>query len=233
MTYYYSETPYFSESDDEDGLLGHWASGCVEQRGPLPYNIFTHEHAFPIAMAEALSSTRLLSTAFKHLTQARAHLDAIPGGLKTTTTQQVEKSVRLCLQHDHVITQDLHSEIDKVKELWLPTTVDQLYEGAYQAVRFAPKKLEMDPHDTCVVCQEEFSSDLRKPVQFFRRCTRNPLLRLACDQDECSCSRPTMCLGCCLDHVLKNCILERRSSVRCPSCRGEFCLYDIQEIEKI
>ena len=30
--------------------------------------------------------------------------------------------------------------------------------------------------------------------------------------------------------MLKNCIHEGKSAVVCPLCRGEFCIYDIQEV---
>ena len=48
-----------------------------------------------------------------------------------------------------------------------------------------------------------------------------------------SCSKAELTLGfldCALDHVLKNCIHEGKSAVVCPLCRGEFCIYDIQEV---
>lgn len=46
----------------------------------------------------------------------------------------------------------------------------------------------------------------------------------------CSCANPSFCLDCVLSHIIKNGFDEGKSSVSCPTCRGEVCIYDIQEV---
>ena len=68
---------------------------------------------------------------------------------------------------------------------------------------------------------------------FKRRCTLIPLLRRCCDLPPCVCTNPPLCLHCALNHILKNGIHEGKSSVKCPNCRGELCIYDVQEVNLV
>lgn len=224
--------------------IRHQLSGLIPMtlRPPPPrsailedwsYNIFTKERQLPEAMITTGNAIQQINEAFYHLKQFHVLLSGVDIMLKPPNLMNVEQTVHNCLQSRDDILQMLEVNVNAMKLYWFPETVDQLQVGAYQSVRADPIefRLKAVPQElTCAICQEIMGRDGVVPIIFIRRCKLNPLLHLKCDEQVCKCLHPTLCLKCGLNHLLQNAILEGRSSTKCPSCRGEVCIYDLQEV---
>lgn len=214
------------------------------------YNVFTKERTLPPAMLEASSAVKSLSETFDALVEARVALDSIPKALRfdpvitdnvpvnnpahghSAMIEKIDGWIEAREQH----MQEMEVRLNALKLFWFPENVEQLFAGAYQSVRYPPQPIVPFAEDyACYICQEGFhlsgqnESDLSRPVTLTRRCHLNPLLKLPCEGHHCKCKHPPMCLRCALTHLLENCIFEGKSSVPCPGCRGEFCIYDLCE----
>ncbi len=194
------------------------------------YNIFTKERLIPSDLVGAARVIDDVEQAFDELSASHFLIAKITKNLKTPELHHLQAQMESSLRMQPEIQKSLEVQINALKVFWLPETLEEFFLGAYQKVRY-PKIPGLAT--LCSICQESFSlaDEKRTPVTFVRRCTYNPLLRLHCDQDPCTCVDINICLGCALSHLHKNGILEGKSSVHCPSCRGEFCIYDLQEIK--
>uniref|UniRef100_A0A6C0BMC8 Uncharacterized protein n=1 Tax=viral metagenome TaxID=1070528 RepID=A0A6C0BMC8_9ZZZZ len=201
------------------------------------YNWQTKERKIPSAMVMAGKAIEQIEAAFEHLKQFHQALATVSPDLKPDELRGVDRLANETLRSYSGIIRDLEEKINALRLYWFPETVKQLKLGAYKAVRQPLEEWRghhhVDAADQCLrcsMCFEAFDDNQVKPIIFKRRCTLNPLLSRTCDQPACQCAQPTNCLDCALDHLLKNGIHEGKSSVRCPACRGEVCIYDIQEI---
>ena len=199
------------------------------------YHIFKKERELPEAMRDASRAIEDIRNMFEKIAEGAQLISKLRADLKPEGLQEIELALSNSLALEENILESLEIDVNTLKVFWVPETVEQLFLGAYQSVRHPPIPCitpQLLP-DTCSICQEEFGKDMGAPVSLVRRCHLNPLLRLMCNDKRCECNTPSICLKCVLEHVLQNCILEGKSSVRCPLCRGEFCIYDIQEIQKV
>lgn len=209
------------------------------------YNIFTKERKLPDAMVTTGNAINDIESAFYHLKQFQAILSRVDTPLKPAPLEEMERTALNFVRQRAAILSQLEINVNAMKLFWFPETAEQLFMGAYNTVRNPRVDLVLEGQDelVCAVCQEEMNGEpprtadeldqRRSAVTFVRRCKLNPLLKKKCDLDACSCVRPTLCLRCALDHLLQNAIFDGKSSTRCPSCRGEICLYDIQEVRVV
>jgi hypothetical protein len=203
------------------------------------YNIFTKERTIPADLVQASQMIDQVEVAFHELVNSHYLISKISKKMKSSEFQLLQAQMEASIRMQPEIEKSLQIQINALKVFWLPENVEELFLGAYQKVRYPPIPLSpttlhnipLSLISLCSICQEVFSFDdeKRAPVSFTRRCTHNPLLRLQCDQEPCTCVNVNICLGCALSHLHQNGILEGKSSVQCPTCRGEFCIYDIEE----
>jgi len=198
------------------------------------YNWQTKERKIPEAMVLAGGAIEQIEAAFQHLKQFHQDLATISEDLKPDQLRTLDRLAYQTLRSYSGIIRELEEKVNALRLYWFPETVPQLKMGAYKSVRQPVEDWVIRNSDEtemmCSMCFEPFSHDVVVPVIFKRRCNLNPLLPRVCDLAPCQCSRPANCLNCSLDHLLKNGIHEGKSSVRCPACRGEVCIYDIQEV---
>jgi len=193
------------------------------------YNWQTKERKIPEALVSAGNAIKLIENAFHNLQEFHDNLRLVSPDLKPEGLLAVDKLAYRAIKSYSGIIRQLEEKINAIRLYWFPETVDQLKLGAYKSVRQFVQDYYIDDPSislTCSTCLEE----LTQPVIFRRRCEMNPLLKRTCDLPPCECTLPTICLNCALDHILRNGIHEGKSSVRCPACRGEVCIYDVQEV---
>lgn len=199
------------------------------------YNWQTKERVVPKAMLHAGKCVTHVEEGFQNLQHFCTSMEMIPKSLKTPTMTQIEASVKGAVKQYDTILKQLEVKINALRLYWFPETVQHLILGAYKSVQQPVFEWSDNTYAhgmSCSICQDEYSSTL-KPVAIIRRCVINPLLEKCCTLEKCQCVHPPLCLNCALDLILRNCIHEGKSSVKCPMCRGEFCIYDIQEISLI
>jgi len=214
------------------------------------YNWQTKERKIPQDLVMAANAIKFIENAFQHLKEFhndlhRVSTDLQPGGLLA-----VDKLADKAIRTYSGIIRELEEKINAIRLYWFPETVEQFMLGAYKSVRQYVQDLIIHPDDNqtlvCSTCLDSMASsnivdnvdnsgvgNIKVPVVFRRRCQINPLLHRRCDTAPCECVLPSICLDCALDHLLKNGLHEGKSSVRCPACRGEVCIYDVQEIHLI
>jgi hypothetical protein len=195
------------------------------------YNWQTKERKIPEAMVRVSRAGESIQNACHHLRQFHLLISSVSPDLMPEQLKDVDKLVLPVLRSYTRIIGELEEKIGAVCLYWFPETVNHLMLGGYKTIRQPPEVFSAeDGGGTCVGCLEPFDSVSHVPVIFKRRCHLNPLLTLQCNLRPCQCLKPCICLTCALEHVLRNCIHQGKSSVYCPSCRGEICIYDIQEV---
>lgn len=208
-----------------------------ESSGPMSwkYNWQTKERMLPEPLKEASKATTLVEKCLENLIETVDILKKIPNELKPPTLLDVQRILVHFLDNKEMMSRQLEGIVNALRFYWFPESVDHMKKGAYKTVRLPTKeKLQISEAQAtqlhCVLCTEHMDGQKVIPVLLRRRCEAIPFLKLKCDGHHCSCRLPSVCLNCTLEHVLKNGFRERKSSVFCPTCRGEFCIYDIQEV---
>lgn len=218
------------------------------------YNWQTKERKIPEALVVADKAIKHIEKAFQHLKDFHANLYLVSADLQPSSLIAVDKLAYKAILSYSGIIRELEEKINAIRLFWFPETVEQFKVGAYKSVRQYVQDMLIDQIDmdilVCSTCLEPMRTSFRSgvqsfddheelndaeiiPVVFRRRCQINPLLLRQCDLQPCRCILPSICLNCALDHLLKNGLHEGKTSVRCPACRGEVCIYDIQEINLI
>jgi hypothetical protein len=227
------------------------------------YNWQTKERHIPEAMVESAKAIQLIESAFQHLNTFHDNFNRASRDLQPDAMLALDKLAFKIIKSHSEIIRELEEKINAIRLYWFPETVEHFKLGAYKSVRQFVQDLIIDADDlknlVCSTClepmaavhgAETLSTATRNsgghverppvdplmdivPVIFKRRCEFNPLLQRRCDLAPCRCVLPSICLNCALDHILKNGIHEGKSSVRCPACRGEVCIYDVQEINLV
>lgn len=196
------------------------------------YNWQTKERSIPYPLLESAKAIESIKNAFGHLKLFRQHLSVVSPDLKPEEILSIEGTADNCLNSYRSIMTKLEENVNAVRLFWFPETVEQLKVGAYKNVRQPVEEIRICTEEIllfCSICQEPLEK--RVPIVFKRRCVLNPLLQKCCDLEICTCSHPSLCLMCGLSHLLTNGIHEGRSSIKCPACRGEVCIYDFQEVK--
>jgi hypothetical protein len=199
------------------------------------YNWQTKERTLPDPLKEASKATNTIQQSLVHLEKAAASLKSVPKNLKPPVLLDFQRILHHFLDNKDLTSRQLEGIVNALRFYWFPESVDHMRKGCYKSVRNPiAEKLHITREEAdqlhCVTCMEHMDGVKVIPVMFRRRCEAIPFLRLKCDQQHCLCRLPSICLSCSLEHIMKNGFRERKSSVTCPSCRGELCIYDIQEI---
>lgn len=200
-------------------------------------------------MIAAGKSITEIDKSFVSLNDFFGIIKEVPDELKPDDLMLLQTSILKGINNYEKIKRRLEAKVNAVRLYWFPETVRQLELGAYKSVRYPPIEWKVSPlaeSMACSICSEPFTvpatlsplnlaslaavGAIVTPVVLTRRCTMNPFLNHVCDLSTCQCAYPSFCLTCVLQHLLKNCIHEGKSAVACPNCRGEFCIYDIQEV---
>lgn len=211
------------------------------------YNWQTKERKIPQAMVVAGEAIKHIEKAFQHLKDFHAKLLLVSSDLQPSSLVAVDKLATKAIRTHSGIIRELEEKINAIRLYWFPETVEQFKVGAYKSVRQYVQEMHIEQDDidilVCSTCLESMSARTDGhennegteiiPIVFRRRCQINPLLARKCDLQNCRCTLPSICLDCALDHLLRNGLHEGKSSVRCPACRGEVCIYDVQEIKLI
>lgn len=212
---------------DENRLRG-------ERETIFSYNWQTKELTLPNQIKQASEAITKFIEICNDVESILDSFTFIPKNLKPEALSSLEESLQTFDKNKRVTKAHLESFVSAIVLYWFPKTTEHLKLGAYKHVRQPTEKLFLPKEDfenlKCSVCCESMVTN-NVPVCFRRRCNAIPVLKKKCDLQECKCKLPSICLMCCLSHLLQNCIHQRKSSVTCPACRGEFCIYDIQELQ--
>lgn len=207
------------------------------------YNWQTKKRDVPEELNIASKAIQNIKIAFRHLELFKKLMLCVPRPMKNTSLQRVESIVKSALTLEKDMTDGAQASFLAIKYFWFPENIEQIYFGAYSYIK-QEKPLEvyvpqfiLDNH-ICVVCQEQMIATTsaisklccpRHPVVLKRMCCSNPFLKVKCEGPSCQCKYPSICLSCVLSHILTNSINAGKSTVLCPTCKSEFCIYDIME----
>lgn len=202
------------------------------------YNWQTKERKVPEVMHLASKQLKTIEACFDHLGAFLKSYNTLSHDFRPEKLEQSHQVILDTFRSHGDVMYQLVTKINTLQLFWFPQNVDQLRLGAYRSIRQPIQPFHGPPDEllVCSMCLEVMSdgkaetTETGRPVIFQRRCTLNPFLKRRCDLTPCRCTRPPACLQCTLDHVLRNGIHAARSSVQCPMCRGEICIYDIQEV---
>ena len=200
------------------------------------YNWQTKELKIPPELTKAGEAVSFIEDGMKNLAVFYKLMSLVTTELKPTQLQEMELSVKSFFENYTQVRRKIETTVNALKLYWFPENGEQFELGGYKRVKQQPitKEIDFKCEPRCSICQELFNAtNSLKPVIFKRRCKLIPMLRKCCDLEECSCLTPPLCLKCALDHFVRNGLHEGRSSVKCPNCRGEFCIYDFQEVDLV